>query len=132
MEKRLSELNDKLDSRLISKDHKDNSGKILMLLERKKSILRELKFYESKIPPYSIKGIVPVKNIDEYKKEIQEAKYGNNFLIVRVRGEEGDRLDEGIEALVDLRYSTSNINYDVIDTDFAVLNVKYGGINRGC
>jgi len=128
LEKRLSELNEKLDSRLISRDYKENTEKILMLLERKKSILRGLKFYESKITPYFIKDIVPVKNIDEYEKEIQEVKYSNNFLIVRVRGEESDRLDEGIEALVDLRYSTSNINYDVIDTDFAILNIKYGAL----
>ncbi len=128
LEKRLSELNEKLDDRLISKGYKDASREILMLLERKKSILRELKFYESKTTPYLVRNIVPVKNIDEYEEEIRKAEYGNNFLMIRAKGEESDRLDEGIEALVDLKYSTSNLSYDIIDTDFAMLNIKYGAL----
>jgi acylphosphatase len=75
-----------------------------------------------------INDIVPVQNINEYEKEIREVKYDNNFLIVRDSGEQGDRLDEWIEALVDLRHTTSDINYDIIDTDFALLNVKYGAL----
>lgn len=130
LDERLSRLNEDLDSKLISKRYKEDSGKILMLLERKKSILRELKFYESKMSPYLIKEIVSVKGITEYENEIGEVDYGNDFKIIRVKGEESDRLDEGIEALIDLRYSTSNLNYDIIDTDFAMLNIKYGALTE--
>ena len=127
LENKISTLNEELDKKLISDDNSD-PDRILMLLERKKSRLRELKFYESGTSPYFIKDIAPVEDINKYKKEIREADYGNNFLIVRNIGEESDRLDEGIEALVDLRYSTSNLNYDIIDVDFAILNIKYGAL----
>jgi len=130
LEEGLSRLNEELDSKLISKKYKEDSGKILMLLERKKSILRELKFYESKMSPCLIKDITLVKDTAEYEKEIKEVDYDTDVKIIRVKGEESDRLDEGIGALIDLRYSTSNMNYDIIDTDFAILNIKYGALTE--
>ena len=127
LEAGLSRLNEELDSELTSRSE-ESPGKVLMLLDRKKSMLRKLKFYESRMPTHLITNIVPVKDINEYGEDIEEAEYGNNFLIVRNEDEASDRLDEGIEALVDLRHSTSNLNYDIIDTDFAMLNVKYGAL----
>jgi len=125
----LSKLNEELDSELTSRSE-ESSGKVIMLLDRKKSMLRKLKFYESRMPTYPITDIAPVKDINEYREDIKEAEYGNNFLIVRDEDETSDRLDEGIEALIAVKSSTSNLNYDIIDTDFAMLNVKYGALTQ--
>ncbi len=128
----LSRLNEDLSreyEKLLSKpeDHPEN---ILMLLERKKSLLREIKFYESKATPHFIKEIRPEKDEGKYKEEITKARNNRNFLIIRDENELSDRLYEGIEALVDLRHNTSNLNHDIIDIDFSILNIKYGALTR--
>lgn len=134
LERTLSDITDRLDRKLTLKtyDKEKEPEDILMLLERKKSILRKLKVCKSTMAPYSITRIVPVEDIKEYEKEIKEyeEKIKNNFVLIRDADEASIRLDEGIEALIDLKHSTSSLNYDIIDTDFAILNTKYGALTK--
>lgn len=130
LENQLSETIDRLDGVLTSCNLDEKKNNALPLLEKKKAILRRLKALDAARTSYVLKKITPVDPA-KYKKEIEDAKIEetDDFVLVRDQGEIGARLDEGISALMDLRNATSNINYDIIDTDFSILEVKYGSLN---
>jgi acylphosphatase len=130
LENQLSETIDQLDSILISGDLEEKKSKAIPLLEKKKAILRRLKAIDAQKTSYTLKKITSVDPLD-YEKERKAAKIEekDDFVLARDDGEMGARLDEGISALTDLRNTSSNINYDIIDTDFSILEVKYGSLN---
>ncbi|MEA3254845.1 MAG: acylphosphatase [Candidatus Altiarchaeota archaeon] len=109
-----TQLKEKLDSLLTSEDYRGNTS---------------LKHNESKQSPYHIENMLTIPNLGKYKDSITEAERAKDFTIIRdIKKETGERLDEGISALVALKNHTSNLNYDIIDNDFAILNLKYGAL----
>ncbi len=130
LESQLSDTIDVLDSILISGDLDEKKSKAIPLLEKKKAILRRMKAIDAGRTSYVLKKITAVDPSD-YKKEIKAADVleKDDFVLARDEGEMGARLDEGISALMDMRNTTSNVNYDIIDTDFSILEVKYGSLN---
>jgi acylphosphatase len=130
LENHLSETIDVLDGILISGDLDEKKARAIPLLEKKKAILRRMKAIDSGKTSYVLKKITPV-DPSVYKKEIKEAivEERDDFVLARDTDELGARLDEGISALTDLKNTASNINYDIIDTDFSILEVKYGSLN---
>ncbi len=130
LENQLSETIDKLDGILTSGDLDEKKNKAIPILEKKKAILRRLKALDFARTSYVLKKITPVDPAG-HEKEIKAAKIEekDDFFLARDEGEMGVRLDEGISALMDLRNTTSSINYDIIDTDFSILEVKYGSLN---
>lgn len=129
LKEKLDSIDEELDSLLTSEDYRGNTPKIIPLLEKKKIILRKLKHNESKQPPYHIENMLAIEDLEKYKDSITGAERDKDFTIIRdTKKETGERLDEGISALVALKNHTSNLNYDIIDNDFAILNLKYGAL----
>ncbi|MBN2251986.1 MAG: acylphosphatase [Candidatus Altiarchaeota archaeon] len=127
--KKLSGIVDKLDDILVSIDSEDRK-KAIPLLENKKKCLRDLKRLDAEKTPYIVEKITlvgPPYYSDMIKKHKIEEK--DDFVLVKDEKEIGARLDEGINALTNLSNTASNINYDIIDTDFNILEVKYGSLN---
>lgn len=129
LEEELSKITDSLDAVLTSKDFDGKKEKALPLLEKKKSILRKLKGYKIRQMPYIVEKITPLRDLGNYQANIDEADYGDDFKLIRDKEELEVRLDEGIKALTGLENASTDLNYEIIDTDFTILDIKYGSLN---
>jgi acylphosphatase len=129
LEGELSKITDSLDAVLTSKGFDGKKESAIPLLERRKSLLRRLKEYKIKQTPYMVEKITPLQDLGTYQANIDAARYGDNFKLVRDDEELGVRLDEGIKALTGLENASTDLNYEIIDTDFAIIDIKYGSLN---
>lgn len=126
----LNKINDALDKTLTTGKPSERKEKALPLLERKKSILRKIKEHETRQTAYHVEKITITNKPEEYSENVGKPDYKDNFKLIRDPEETSARLDEGINALIDLKTATSTTNYELIDTDFAILDVKYGSLNE--
>jgi len=121
-----------LDNQITAKPQGEMTQKekddVIFTLTKRKTLLRRHVLLERMVKPYEINLIKPLtqKEILAYKKNISKASFGDFFKIVRNPGESDDRLDEGISFLAEMRAGVSPYQYEVIDTDFAILDMKYG------
>lgn len=128
LEEEVKELRDKLedveiDSQKINEVSADEVDNLLIILDKQKECIRKKK---------ELKALsVPSFRIDDVNKK--ELLFKGRFTSFLVKGmtEEAERLDFGMNELVELRRDTlDNLNFDEMNVNFDILNVKYGKVSR--
>ena len=127
LERELSRTTDSLDAVQTSKGF--DCRKALTLLERKKSILRKLGGYSVGQATYAVEKITPVQDLGTFQANIYAAGFGDGFKLIRDDEELAARLEEGIKALTRLESASADLKYAIIETDYAILAIKYGSLN---
>jgi len=126
----LSQVNKRIDEKILSEKEKEDSRGIVLLLKRKKALLRDLKNAQKTQQAYTINKIEE-KSPEDYRDNIERSGHKEDFVIVRNPGEEQERLDEGIDALTKIKNQATDLHYEIIDTDFSILDIKYGALTQG-
>ena len=130
-EAELTQTTEELDEKITAKTQgnmtQQEKDEVIRLLTKRKTLLRQHALLERTSKPYLIEFIKPLtpKGLLDYKANIKKAAYKNSFKIVRKKGESDDRLDEGLGFLAGIRSVVSPYQYEAIDTDFAIMDMKY-------